>query len=405
VTGGSFSKRRAGRTLIALAVAVGALALAPAGAWAAICGDDGATEVFDSGGHVFDFNEANGFAAPDDPFATLYDGGANGPADSPPGPRGTTDSWDFWGALFVGSGGDAVPANRYHSDDNNSCTTEDGTERAYPPIAIGGLTVQRKILVAPGGLHGARILNLITNPGGETVTTSVQLGDTLSDDDEGDLGSDHNTAVRSSSSGDLALSQADLWSVTSDHEISGGAENEDPALAHVMDGAGGADRVDFAFLGAAPTLTDPDHLAWRWDNVSIRPGRTAAFISYEVQQVVANASSAAEDSAAMARALEYQQAPYTTLFAGMSPEEIKAIRNWPTEDCRGRRPTLSGTDGPDKLVGTKAADVIFAGDGQDRLSGGGGNDKLSGGKGRDRLIGGKGKDRLSGGKGNDQEIP
>jgi hypothetical protein len=178
-----------------------------------------------------------------------------------------------------------------------------------------------------------------------------------------------------------------------------------------MDGLGGADRVDFTILtDNLPADTQTDHLAWRWDNVSIRPGQTAAFISYEVQQGVADANAAAEDALARAQAEAYQQAPYTSLFAGMSPAEIDAVRNWPTQNCRKRRPTISGTNGPDKLKGTKGADVIFAGDGNDRINGrggadricgGSGKDKLSGGGGDDRLAGNKGKDHLSGGKGDD----
>ena len=69
--------------------------------------------------------------------------------------------------------------------------------------------------------------------------------------------------------------------------------------------------------------------------------------------------------------------------------------------CEGKRPTIMGSSGADRLVGTAAADVIFAGAGNDVVSGGGGNDIVCGGDGNDRLLGGRGNDVLRGGNGAD----
>lgn len=63
--------------------------------------------------------------------------------------------------------------------------------------------------------------------------------------------------------------------------------------------------------------------------------------------------------------------------------------------------TISGTNGPDKLVGTPKADVICGLGGNDVLKGWRGNDVLKGGAGADRLVGGDGNDRLEGGPGAD----
>jgi hypothetical protein len=309
---------------LALAVAVGAGVLVVATpVLAAPCGDDGTTLLYDSGGYYWDFAEGSS-TGPDrnDPFATLYDSGSDGPAGTPPGPRSTSDSYDDWGALFIG--GDAE-TNLYHSDDNDACATEEGgRERVYPVVTIGGLQVQRKIFVPPSGLPGARILNLITNPGTSPVTTSVQVGDTQSDDNSGDLGSDSDTAVRASSSGDSLLTTADLWAVTSDDATS----NSDLALAHVFDGMGGADRIDFVTLTG--TDSDPaDNLAYRWDAVTIAPGETAAFMSFEVQQGVAGASAPTENANAASQAAAWQSASPSILYEGMTDAEIKGVRNWP----------------------------------------------------------------------------
>ena len=88
--------------------------------------------------------------------------------------------------------------------------------------------------------------------------------------------------------------------------------------------------------------------------------------------------------------------------------------------CGGRRATIVGTNGADRLVGTKGADVIVAlggkdtitggagddlicaGSGDDRVDGGGGADAVYGENGKDRVRGGAGTDLLAGGAGNDR---
>lgn len=81
-----------------------------------------------------------------------------------------------------------------------------------------------------------------------------------------------------------------------------------------------------------------------------------------------------------------------------------------TASCGGRRASIVGTAGRDRLTGTPGADVIsgLGGDdvisglgGADLICGGAGADVLAGGPGADRLLGGPGRDRLLGGAGRD----
>ena len=72
--------------------------------------------------------------------------------------------------------------------------------------------------------------------------------------------------------------------------------------------------------------------------------------------------------------------------------------------CAGRRATIVGDDGPDKINGTKKADVIVANAGRDTIRGRGGNDRICGGRAKDLLLGGAGKDRLFGQSGRDKLI-
>jgi len=64
--------------------------------------------------------------------------------------------------------------------------------------------------------------------------------------------------------------------------------------------------------------------------------------------------------------------------------------------CAGKKATIVGTNGKDKLKGTKKRDVISAGGGKDIVKGRKGNDLICGGKGKDRLTGGRGKDKVLG---------
>lgn len=402
-----------GRFSIALAAAgaLSMLAAAPTVASAAECSIDDDTSdpgnvpaLVDSGGYEWDVAEEEKPAPANDntfDFATLNDGGADA---APPGPEVNSDTYDGWGALFVGPGGDASLANQYFSPDDNSCAVEDGGRTlAFPALPLGGLTVQRKLYVGAGGLPGGVLIQTLHNPTGAPITTDVQIGDTRSNDDEGDLGSDGDTEVRSSSSGDAALSPADLWFVTNDDT----GDTSDFSLAHVMDGNGGRERVDFAAQSGIDA--DPlDNVAWRWSGVTVNPGQTITLVSVEVQQGVAGPDSATQEAAnAAAQANAYEAGAPATLFPtlGASKTLLAQLANWAQPvKCGGRPVTISGSDVRDVIKGTKRSDVIWAGGGNDKVLGKKGNDRICGGPGKDKLIGGAGKkDVLKGGGGKDVE--
>jgi Ca2+-binding RTX toxin-like protein len=72
-----------------------------------------------------------------------------------------------------------------------------------------------------------------------------------------------------------------------------------------------------------------------------------------------------------------------------------------SEGCFGLPPTITGTDGPDRLNGTSGRDVINGFDGADVIRGLEGFDVVCGGPGRDVLRAGANMDALDGGPGND----
>ena len=73
----------------------------------------------------------------------------------------------------------------------------------------------------------------------------------------------------------------------------------------------------------------------------------------------------------------------------------------PARSCLGKRATIVGTGGADRLHGTARADVIVGRGGDDHIGGAAANDRVCGNKGDDILVGGKGDDRISGGRGQD----
>lgn len=308
------------RALLSVAAALTAVAALPATAAAAPCGG---SFQYDAEGYEWDLKLPTGeFPV----LGAFNDGGGNAPTGTPPGPRSTVDSYDWWGGLFVGG---QTPANVYATTAPGADTCfeeESGRELVLPKKTIDGLEVQRKVYVSARGLPGARTLTIVRNPGSGPRTTSIQTGETLTlGIYSGDLGSDDDTAVRSSSTGDAVLTAEDRWTVTSDH--SPGGTNNDLALAHVFDGRGGADRIDFV----TQTNTEngeKDDLAYRWDGMTIPAGGTAAYLSYEIQRGVPGADGAAEDEAARLAAVAYD-ANLPQVYAGMSDQEIAAVRNWP----------------------------------------------------------------------------
>ncbi len=69
--------------------------------------------------------------------------------------------------------------------------------------------------------------------------------------------------------------------------------------------------------------------------------------------------------------------------------------------CFGKRATICGTVGRDRLTGTAGRDVIVGLQGNDTIKGLDGNDLICGGSGKDMLVGGRGRDRFDGGRGGD----
>lgn len=277
--------------------------------------------IFDGGGYVYDFL-AGGTA-----YAAPRGGGSNGPGDSPPGPVRTSDAWSFWGApLVFAQGADLTKptaADEYDGPEDACSFALGGQEILYPVLPLHGLEVQHRWYVDPGPLHGARILTVLRNPSASPISVTLTQGDPSGFDS---LGSGDETKARASSDGTGTFSPASYWGVSTDE---GGLLNTnrqpDPALAHVWGAPGGAIRPSEVVLGNA---LEESTLYWAW-NVAVPPGRTAAFISYEIQAAVPGRNQAAEVAQAVAQAEARQKQSPGSLYVGMTKAEIIGTQNWP----------------------------------------------------------------------------
>ncbi len=98
---------------------------------------------------------------------------------------------------------------------------------AFPAQTIGALSVQRKVFVPTNDTFG-RWLNIFTNTSGAPVTFTMITAN--------NLGSDSNTKITMTSSGDLTATTADNW-VASFQNFSGN-KSSDPREGHVLWGPG-----------------------------------------------------------------------------------------------------------------------------------------------------------------------
>jgi len=87
-------------------------------------------------------------------------------------------------------------------------------------------------------------------------------------------------------------------------------------------------------------------------------------------------------------------------LAGVAAESAVQATAGPGS-CLGRRATITGTAGSDRIPGTDARDVIVARGGADRIRSGPGNDIICAGPGPDLADGERGRDRVVGGEGDD----
>lgn len=157
-----------------------------------------------------------------------------------------------------------------------ACTNR---QLAFPDQVIGAVTVSRKVFVPTNDAY-IRWVNTFTNTSGAPVTFTVSTGN--------NMGSDSNTRIVSSSSGDNVAQLTDTW--VSTFQNFSGSTSSDPRLGHVLQGTGAPtplSNISFA--------DGDDNPYWTYA-ITLAAGQTKSIVNFATGQgtkAAANAQAAA----------------------------------------------------------------------------------------------------------------
>ncbi|HEX4915064.1 MAG TPA: carboxypeptidase regulatory-like domain-containing protein, partial [Vicinamibacterales bacterium] len=165
-----------------------------------------------------------------------------------------------------------------------------GREISVRQQNVGGVDVSRKVFVPLEG-YFARYVDTLSNPGTEPVTVALRLS---TNSQGGYYYSStcfcyryHPLAIVRTSSGDTSLSvsspaTADRWLILEDTDpYKNVYGNPTPAVALIFDGANGDDRVASASYNVVDGYNG--QVAYEWQNITIPPGGSVAYMHFVVQ--------------------------------------------------------------------------------------------------------------------------
>jgi RTX calcium-binding nonapeptide repeat (4 copies) len=277
-------------------------------------------------------------------------------------------------ALSAAVGGSAVAAGTLASDPGKSFRIEVFANSSADPSGNG---------------EGERFLGAVdatTDGAGNATWLFADPAGTLADGEQvtataTELGGGGTPLSTSEFSDSLAAPTCHLSGDGGDNALSGGDGGE------VICGLGGNDTIDGGGGGDALLGGEGD------DTIDAADGEPDALIDCGPGTDTASVDSADVDPDTILVGCETVDRP----TAAVVDLQAAAV----TRKCGGKKATIVGTSGADKLNGTKKRDVISGLGGNDTIKGVAGNDLLCGGGGNDKIFGHGGKDKLYGGDGND----
>lgn len=262
---------------------------------------------------------------------------------------------------------------------------------------------------------------------------------------DGDLGSAHIYAVRSSGGARVQLTSGTgintdpAWSPDG-ARIAFASNTDGNYDIYVMD-ADGSNVVQLTTDGAGPPVVNNRYPSWSPDGTSIAYSSNRLERNEEIYVLDVNApldpAVRLTDHPAIDRWPAWSPGGSRIAFASnrggtfniftMNAVDGSGLRRLTSGTARKTEPswqslvgcTIVGTNGPNEITGTPGADVICALGGSDTINGRGGadliyggpgneliraglgNDTVSAGRGNDTIVGNKGRDRLFGGYGRD----
>ena len=229
--------------------------------------------------------------------------------------------WDIYGDGSINDGtSDAYDGGHRLSIDEEtfpwfSTGVADGREVTIGPATLGAVEVTRQVYV-PADAAYARFIDLIENTTDGTVEITVGV--------RTNLGSNGDTTVLATSSGDDVVDADDDWLITDDSPD--GLSGSDPIVVHVISGPGGD-------IGAASaSVADPYYDNVAYDYVlTLGPFEQATMLQFAVQRYDPDdAIAAAEDLVALRDGAT----------EGMTEDEIASLRNFDPAAAVPAEPTV-----------------------------------------------------------------
>jgi MYXO-CTERM domain-containing protein len=178
-----------------------------------------------------------------------------------------SDAFDGYGALVVNG--------ETFTDNGAGVLACNDREILFGTQTIGDLEVTRRAFVADDDAF-LRWLNVVTNTGAAAVDVTMS---TINN-----LGSDSNTEVTATSSGDTTVETTDLWIAT-------GGDYDDPRLGHVLQGEDATVGLDTVVF-----VDGDDGPEWTYETFSLPAGETA-IIMFVVTGQPTNAAAATQSDA------------------------------------------------------------------------------------------------------------
>lgn len=175
---------------------------------------------------------------------------------------GTGDAYDFMYYLNV----DGVD---YDAAGAAATTSLGGRQYDMAEIAMGSLMVRRHVYVPATGGNWIRYLDVLRNPTGADITTTVMI--------QGSLGADATLEITGSSTGDIMATAADDWITTDDSSATGG----DTPTGHVIQGPNGAVRASMVTVGV---VGFDDIVRWQFSSVTVPAGGEVALLTFGIQE-------------------------------------------------------------------------------------------------------------------------
>jgi hypothetical protein len=250
----------------------------------------GSATLIDSGGFQYFINTDITFSTSSSASAAMSEASYAGPVNATTSGGGLTsstlnDAFDGYNSLCVslnntlGSCSTGNPNFAIYNQTGAAPTTEcSGRQYVFPTQTVGGINVSRKVFV-PLNDQFARWLNIFTNTTGSPITFTMDTGN--------NLGSDSNTVIVNSSSGNAAAELTDTW--VSTFQNYSGTTSSDPRLGHVLQGAGASVPL------SGINFVNGDDNPWWGYTITLQPGETkiiANFVTGQPSKAAANAKAA-----------------------------------------------------------------------------------------------------------------